>query len=212
MEIFAKEPDYTGRISDSARNGYAFTTQALTRDFTFALANELANGPFEEFFNLETGVYQKFEVFSPSYFDTSTMVRYPLIRELGDALGQMIRTSAGRYKRLQSWQPNDVAVQRYCGRYDGIGKHRDFASDIDLIVSYTIVGTGELKMYSTRDGKEPNRVLQTGPGSELIMRAPGMFEADYDIRPTHSVPPPICGPRTSLTYRLATKLGLKGGG
>ncbi len=211
MEIFTTPPDYAGRISDAGRSGYAFTTQALSRDFTKALANEVLNGKFSRFFDIEQGVYQRFEVFAPVYFDESTRQDYPLMRELGDTLGQMIRASAGRYKCLQTWQPNDVAVQRYSDRYDGIGRHRDYSSDIHLIVSYTIVGTGELKMYSTREDNVPSRVLQTGPGSELIMRAPGLYPTDEDVRPTHSVPPPICGPRVSLTYRLATKPGLKGG-
>ncbi len=210
MEIFTARPDYSGRISDAAKNGYAFTLQALSRDFTQALAEELLSGPFVQFFDLGRGVYQRFEVFAPLYFDRSTIQNYPLMRELGDTLGQLVRASAGRYKTLTTWQPNDVAIQRYNGRYDGIGRHRDFASDIYLIVSYTIVGTGELKMYSTREDLHPCKVLQTGPGSELIMRAPKLFESDQDLRPTHSVPPPICGPRISLTYRLATKLGLKG--
>lgn len=210
MEIFHGEPSFEKRITQAGKYGYSFVARSLTRQFAHALAAEVVNGPFETFFDVSLGVYQKFDVFSPSYFAPETRRAYPLMRELGDTLGQLVRDGAGRYARLQTWQPNDVAIQRYDGEFDGIGRHRDFASDIDLIVSYTVMGTGAVCVYSSRAEIRPSRLLQTGPGSELILRAPGLYSSGEDIRVTHAVPAPICGPRISVTYRLATKLGLKG--
>ena len=212
MEIFLPGLNLRHRLDDLVKLdiGYSFCLQALTREFTKELANEVSRGPFEEFFDVSTGVFQKFDVFSPDYFTTETSQYYPLMRELGDSIGQLVRANAGKHLPLQTWQPNDIAIQRYSGQFDSIGRHRDFESDIVLIASFTVCGTGAIGIYESRQCKQPKLNLQTGPGSLLLQVAPGLRQVDHDIRVTHSVPPPICGPRISVTYRLATQPGKKG--
>lgn len=209
-EIFVSDIRLEDRLKDTAKHGFSFCLQALTRDFCKCLYTELKTGPFELFFDLSLGVYQKFSVFSPDYFCKNTLQEYPLLRELGDNLGQLVRARAGSVKPLRHWQPNDVAVQCYSDKFEAIGKHRDFASDIHLVASFTVCGTGELHMFDSRDDMKPSNILQTGPGSLLLMRAPGLVDSTDDIRPVHMVMPPISAPRISVTYRLATKPGLKG--
>lgn len=210
MEIFLSTFDLEYMLKDTIKFGYCFSRQVLTRSFYLELAQEVSRGPFEEFFDVSLGVYQKFAVFSPDYPNSSTLERFPLLRELGDTLGASVRANAAQNKALRAWQPNDVAVQRYGGRYDGIGRHRDFASDIHLVASFTVMGTGEIGIHSHRDEPTPKKLLQTSAGSLLLLAAPGIVDTDQDLRIVHSVNPPYASPRISVTYRLATVLGLKG--
>ena len=210
MEIFLPTFDPESMVKDTVKLGYSFNSQVLTRAFYLELAQEVSGGPFEEFLDVSLGVYQKFVVFSPDYFSPDTRNRFPLLRELGDAIGAIVRSNASQNVPLRTWQPNDVAVQKYSGRYDGIGRHRDFASDIHLVASFTVMGTGEIGIHTKREDPIASKFLQTSPGSLLLLRAPGLVEPDEDLRITHSVRPPYSSPRISVTYRLATLLGLKG--
>ncbi len=210
MEIFLPTFGPENMVKDTIKLGYSFDTQVLTRAFYLDLAKEVSGGPFEEFLDVSLGVYQKFAVFSPDYFSPDTRNRFPLLRELGDAIGAIVRSNAAQNVPLRSWQPNDVAVQKYSGRYDGIGRHRDFASDIHLVASFTVKGTGEIGIHDRREDPNASKFIQTSPGSLLLLRAPGLVESDEDLRITHSVRSPYSSPRISVTYRLATLLGLKG--
>lgn len=210
MEIFLPSFDPSHMVRDTIKIGYSFNDQVLTRAFYLDLAQEVASGPFEAFLDVSLGVYQKFDVFSPNYSSSATRDRFPLLRELGDVIGSTIRANAAQNIPLRSWQPNDVAVQRYCGKYDGIGRHRDFASDIHLVASFTVMGTGEIGIHSNREDTVASKYLQTAPGSLLLLRAPGLVESSEELRVVHSVKCPYSSPRISVTYRLATRLGLKG--
>lgn len=210
MEIFLPTFNAEHMLRDTITHGYSFGTQVLTRAFYSDIAQEVSVGPFAEFLDVSLGVYQKFAVFSPDYFSQATRDRFPLLRELGDAIGAIVRSNAAQNVALRSWQPNDVAVQKYSGAYDGIGRHRDFASDIHLVASFTVMGTGEIGIHSKRDDPVPSKCLQTAPGSLLLLRAPGLVDTGEDLRVVHSVRCPYSSPRISVTYRLATLLGLKG--
>lgn len=210
MNIFVSEFTLEHHMYELRRQYYSFCLQALDRDFAHALSQEVLSGPFAEFFDLSTGVYQKFDVYSPEYVADTTIEHYPLMRELGDAIGHLVRAWCGRLTHLVDWQPNDIAVQRYQGPYDAIGRHRDFATDILLIASFTVCGYGAVEIYGSRADQRPQAVLQTGPGSLLLLAAPGLHTEAQDIRVTHAVPPPIISPRVSVTYRLATVPNKKG--
>lgn len=210
MEIFLSTFNADHMVRDTIKHGYSFSAQVLTRSFYLDLAQEVSCGPFEEFLDVSLGVYQKFAVFSPDYFSQATRDRFSLLRELGDAIGAIVRTNAAQNVPLRTWQPNDVAVQKYSGKFDGIGRHRDFASDIHLVASFTVMGTGEIGIHTRREDSFPSKCLQTAPGSLLLLRAPGLVQSAEDLRVVHSVKCPYSSPRISVTYRLATLPGLKG--
>lgn len=210
MEIFLPTFDLEYMLKDTVKFGYYFNSKVLTRNFCLELAHEVLQGPFEDFLDVSLGVYQKFAVFSPDYHSEATLKQYPLLRELGDTLGALVRANAAQNKALRTWHPNDVAVQKYSGKYDGIGRHRDFASDIHLVASFTVMGTGEIGIHTRREDPVPSKCLQTAPGSLLLLRAPGLVDTSEDLRIVHSVKCPYSSPRISVTYRLATVLGLKG--
>jgi hypothetical protein len=189
-------------LLDVRNKGYTFAPQALTRSFLIELSQELAAHAFQPFTQTKNGVRQEFDVYTPKAWP-------PLLQELGIRLGQLVRHHRGSIAALASWQPNHLAVQRYNSPTSGIGRHRDYARDILLVASFTVSGSGKVILYPSAP-KPRVVVLETGPGSLLLLRGPGL--TDEDGRVAHAVCPPIVCPRISATYRLDSSQNQPGQG
>lgn len=204
-EIFRGCVDWSEIVREVGRNDWCFVPQALTRSFCWNLNLEVRGLPYRRFNQYQGTVAQDFETYGLAG-DFSCLSH---ASELGLHLGAEIRSYTGRYRALAWWQPNDLAVQRYHGAACGIEPHRDFASDVMLIVSFTVAGSAKVALYGDRHDTTPQNVLETRPGSMLVMAAPLLHNDGIDHRPIHAVLAPIVGPRISMTYRHSMALDHK---
>jgi hypothetical protein len=201
-EIFREHIDFGNLIKTVSSRGWAFEPEALTRDFAAELAAVANAAPFEAFWAEEKGVRQEFEVRKPEFPGADDA-----ITELGLKTGQLVRWHCGLQRTLRGWQPNEVSVQRYSSPTAGIDRHRDYQRDVLLVASFTAAGYGQVAMYAERHDNEPQLMLETGPGSLLLLRGPGLTGSGED-RPTHAVLPPISKSRLSVTYRQSRPMPL----
>lgn len=195
-EIFRPQVEFDYLLKDVLRQGWAFELVALTLGFTRELRSCLAALSWRNFVD-HGEVYQEFDVCT---LNRQTGLPVP-VRELYETLGQHIRWHAGRAEPLREWQPSEVAVQRYATSTAGIGRHRDYLADYGLIAVFTIEGSGQIHVYPDRREGEATHRLETGPGSMMLLAGTGLLEDDSS-RPTHSVEPAICIPRTSMAFRM----------
>lgn len=193
-EIFQPGVRFEHLLKDVRDKGYAFDPQALTRGFLRELRAEILAQAFEPFRKNENGVRQEFDVFTPDTWP-------PLCQELGTVAGQIVRHHRGGIAALANWEPNHLAIQRYNTATAGIGRHRDYASDILLVASFTVCGSGKILLYP--DSSSRSIVLETGPGSLMLLRGPGIIEGGGRV--AHEVCPPLSTPRISATFRLDTR-------
>ncbi len=196
-EIFRGNVDWGEIVRQAGRAGWVFAPCALTRQFCHDLKGECEQLKLRSFTKPYKQVSQEFETFNISG-DLSSL---PVVEELAVQLGALVREQSGRFPALSWYQPNDVAVQRYSTVTSGIDAHRDFANDVLLVVSFTLQGSAKIGMHAKRDDPAPTVELETRPGSMLVLAAPLLYSDGRECRPTHSVGPPIVGPRTSLTLR-----------
>lgn len=142
-------------------------------------------------------VRQQFQTINYRYPGETT----PHIARLGSTLEEFLRDE------LPQWRPNDVAMQRYLPEQTvGIDPHRDYARDKLLVAVTTLAGEADfhIELDDEAGGKSwSKRRLQ--PGDLVLMRAPGLTEADDD-RPYHQIDPPRSEERTSLAFRHNVRL------
>lgn len=101
-----------------------------------------------------------------------------VIREVTQALGPDVLD--------RRYQFNSFAVQRY---EDGIGRiepHRDGKSFKNLILLATLSGQGTFRVYQDVEGPETMQFI-AGPGSLILMVAPGYLQEGDMFQPCHSV-------------------------
>jgi alkylated DNA repair dioxygenase AlkB len=199
-QVFVPHLDPECLLQEVVRRGWAFVPQALDREFCLALACEVEAAPYRRVLREMRGVREEYEVMEPldSAYPSSN---FPVIAELGDRVGQLVRGHRERLETLASWRPNEAAVQRYRSPTAGITRHRDYMADVLLIASFTVQGRAKFWFYAHRYQGEAVAELETEPGSFILMRGPGLIQDAEDIRPTHAVGAPLSGSRISITYR-----------
>lgn len=196
-EIFLPQVDFGEVIYNVARQGWSFQQQAFSLDWC-RQACALLPGLKWNYFIDDGEVYQEFEVATLR----SAERRYPsVIDEADQLIGACVRQHAGKLVCLRSWQPTEVALQRYATPTARIGRHRDYMADVGLIVVITLQGSGKIMMYSQRHHGGPSHTLETVMGSMMVLAGTGVLSDDA-MRPTHSVEPVICSPRTSMAFRM----------
>lgn len=100
---------------------------------------------------------------------------------------------------LSAWQANDIVMQRYEYKWDMIDWHRDYASDIYLIVVYTVSGAATLD-FEHSPGQPVNHRVTAGSVCVLLGPDP-IFGVDPRVR--HRVnPPELFCTRTSIALRM----------
>ena len=196
-EIFLPQVDFGEVIYDVARQGWSFQQQALSLEWC-RQASALLPSLAWEYFVDDGEVYQEFEVTTLR----SVEQRYPpVVEEVDQLIGARVRQHAGKQKCLRDWQPTEVALQRYATATARIGRHRDYMADAGLIVVVTLQGSGKIMIYPHRFQGEATHVLETTMGSMMVLAGTGLLSDDA-LRPTHSVEPVICSPRTSMAFRM----------
>lgn len=138
----------------------------------------------------EARVIQEFETVNYRYPDETP--------EAVNRLGAQIEAVISPV--LPEWRPNDVAIQRYHPGHAGIGWHRDYLRDKLLVAVATIEGWArfDIEVYDTPNQSHLES-FYTNPGDIVLLRAPGLNEADD--RPYHRIFPPEDGVRTSIAFR-----------
>ncbi len=95
---------------------------------------------------------------------------------------------------------NQLVLQRYEPCAIGVGPHRDFSSDRNLIAVLTLEGKGEFCLCDNRAGENP-RPLNSSPGDLVLLTAPGFH--GFRRRPWHLVRN-ITTPRLIVALRQVT--------
>lgn len=196
-DIFRSEVEFGALIQDTALQGWAFCPEALTREYRQELLGEVQTDIFKPYLPQRKVVSEEYD-----YLDNPTAL--DSVAELGEVIGHLIRLRRGRYEALDSWVANDVSVQRYGTDTAGIGPHFDYSWNRLLIVSVTLQGCSKIGLYGNKEDIKPFKELETGPGSLVLLRAPGILPGG-DGRIRHSVSPPIGRARIAIIYRYKSK-------
>ena len=83
-----------------------------------------------------------------------------------------------------SYEINDLIVQRYPAGCKGITPHRDHLKYRMIVAILLVSGDGEFRIHKRRD-ESNGAVIRFNPGDLLLMGAPGVFPGF--VRPFHSV-------------------------
>ena len=190
--------DLRRALRQARARGAAFVPAALDEGFRRRLKREIASGPFERFprsFNrgLVRQEIDGFDIRDP-------MDGYPAVAELRDELAELIRYHGRGVPGLATWRPNEVGVARYRRGSLGITPHLDGRRYRRLVAVVTLFGNARFAVCRNRSG-DILAEWQTGPGSLVLLRAPGLGGI-RDGRPFHRVVGPPRGERCSLGFRM----------
>lgn len=109
------------------------------------------------------------------------------------------RARAGLLRGLMAWQPNDVVLQTYDELDSESGWHKDFSSDLHIVVVFSLSGFAQMKV-KTRQGAV--HTLSLIPGSAVFLLAPDP-DVGSDPRLAHKVGHPLTDEgRISLAVRM----------
>ena len=196
VEPFVPGVDLDDPLHRAAAEGAAFVPQALDPSFLLSLRGELAGVPVQPAPERIGEVRQETEA-APLPPD---LEGYPLTSTLRAALVGGARSSGIR--GLATWEPNDVAVQRYRPGTLGITSHRDGKRFRRLVAVFTVAGRARFAIREERRGPVIAEWV-AGPGALILLRGPGLA-GTRDGRPFHEVSGPRRGVRSSLAFRMRT--------
>lgn len=178
--------------------GAAFVPAAVDEPFRRRLWREVASGPFSRFADSFGAGLVRQEI--DGYDVLDPMSDFPAIAELRDELTALVRAHGKGIRGLATWRPNEVGVARYRPRTLGITPHLDGKGYRRLVAVVTVMGSARFTICRSRAG-DPVAVWETGPGSLVLLRGPGLG-GRRDGRPFHTVDGPRRGERCSLGLRL----------
>jgi hypothetical protein len=195
--IFRESFDLERGIKQAAERGYYFENDVLIDDIRYGLEREIDSLPLEVGDHITrpinkgkpNEVRQQHERLYVEYGDASTPVANFVIR----SITTQVRGMESR-PELHDWQLAEIGYQRYRHSKDFIGPHRDRASDQKLSVTFTINGEATVKIFEPfGDCWDYSNIEQiheytTGPGSIMLLRAPGLGNGKQVI---HQVLPPL---------------------
>ncbi len=134
--------------------------------------------------------------------DQSPLERIPATVRLYKRTEQYIQSLASIFPSLASWKADELSFHLYDDEHVGLSKHRDNLRFIGVIAIASIDGSCDL-VISSDDGSET--ALAVEPGDLCLLRAPGLINANQEIRPEHSVQHLRTPTRTSMMLRANTK-------
>lgn len=202
MPALSSHADLYLGLHAARRYGAAFVDQALTGSFRQRLAAEVNAGPFAAMSAYEGRAQQEGELYHLRADRHDDVAAYPSLRQLGEEFRAAVRNRE-RIPELTGWLPNEIHVQRYPARALGITPHLDLKRYGLLIAIFTAAGSASFTWCADRSGTAYEQ-WQAGPGSLVLLRAPGLGGAD-DGRPLHTVSGPETGERISVTFRMNTR-------
>jgi hypothetical protein len=87
------------------------------------------------------------------------------------------------FPSLATWKADELSFHLYDDQEVGLSQHKDNTRFIGLIAIMAI--DGECDLVINHHGEDT--ALTVRPGDLSLLRAPGLIEAEFDIRPEHSV-------------------------
>jgi hypothetical protein len=197
VEALAGDLDLARALPEVKDVGAAFVRGALEDRFRRRLRDEVDGGPFRSM----SGSFGKVQMEIDGYDVASPMDRFPLMRELADALGAQVRSSGSSIRGLATWTPNEIGVTRYRPGSLGITPHLDGRWYRRLVAVVTVYGRSRFALCRNREGAVVAE-WHPGPGDLVLMRAPG-FGGIRNGRPFHLAEGPKRGSRCSLGVRMS---------
>ena len=186
-----------------AEAGATFVPQALVEPFRDLLVHEADAGPFDRLPE-QVGRYGVRQQAEHRVILGDDVGGYPGVDQLRREFAARIRAHGDDIQGLGEWYPNDISIQRYQAGSLGISPHLDNKRYRYLVAIFTLEGAAPLALCTDRQGAVQHE-WETVPGSLVLLRGPGLGGAE-DGRPLHAVGGPTEGRRTSLTFRLDSRL------
>ncbi|HSX36331.1 MAG TPA: hypothetical protein VLH84_05360 [Patescibacteria group bacterium] len=115
--------------------------------------------------------------------DQSPLAALPATVALYRRTEQFIRSLSPFFASLAGWQADELSLHLYDDPDVGLSRHRDNRRFVGLIAIVAV--DGECDLVITHDGED--MALPVRPGALSLLRAPGLIDADAEIRPEHGV-------------------------
>jgi alkylated DNA repair dioxygenase AlkB len=194
---FADRSDLSDAIVRVDQEGAAWIPRALEEPFRRRLRREVDAGPFRSM----SGSFGKVRMEIEGYDVPAPMDGFPLMRDLAEELGALVRSSGGAIRGLRTWRPNEIGVARYRPGSLGITPHLDGRWYRRLVAVVTVYGRSRFAICRNREG-DVVAEWHPGPGDLVLMRGPGLG-GRRDGRPFHLAEGPRKGLRCSLGIRMS---------
>jgi hypothetical protein len=196
MGAFRSDLDLGRPLQALTDAGAAFIPHALSEPFRVQLQREIEAGPFQRLPDQIGPVRQEADLF----IITGAMADHPAVARLRTEFVTRVRRDGSQLPGLARWWPNQAYVQRYEPGALGVSPHVDGKRFAVLVAIFTTWGSARFALCRTRAG-EIIQEWDTGPGSLILLRGPGLLDAE-DARPFHTVHGPAAGRRFSITFRM----------
>lgn len=151
-------------------------------------------------------VSQRFEVYAHKYSHGSQediAVRPNLHRLASFVVDNITQPLSKYFPSLQVWEADEVSAQKYLDTEGHLTWHRDLERHPGVIAICNIVGKA---MLGIKHNPKDTSVASLESGDILLLRAPGLYDSDVELRPEHAVMS-VKGPndRISVTLRDNTR-------
>jgi alkylated DNA repair dioxygenase AlkB len=182
LELLAKE------LYDFSKPGIVQIKAALNENLIEELFHEVQKGPFQPVLVRKGGLQVREDV---TYFTTGeierenkTSSRFPDLEQL-QAEYKKIYCRLGEKNKFSDTPLNSAAVYKYEPGSEGMGPHRDYAENSNLISIFSL--SGKAIFYSCSDREKNDLVsYQIDPGDCILLRAARCPE-EQAFRPFHYV-------------------------
>ena len=111
--------------------------------------------------------------------------QFPYVCALKEAFSPLYKALGARAGFAQGAQLNSRGIHWYGAGSFGMGVHRDYSIDINLICSFTLSSNTRFYVHANKQGLG-TQAFEVTPGSVILMRGPRRLE-EHDYRPYHSV-------------------------
>ena len=129
--------------------------------------------------------------------DQSFLDCLPATKALLSRTQNFIRSLAPIFPPLRDWQADELSFHLYDNKDVGLSRHRDNLRFIGLVAIVAIENECDLVVRHQNE----DVALPVAPGDLCLLRAPGLIEAQTEIRPEHSVQNLRSETRTSMMIR-----------
>lgn len=195
---FVAEVPLGAALRACASGGHARIAGAIEPAFLRRLRAELDAGPFRPFRESFGPVRQQID----GYDVAVPSADFPLLSELSEDVGALVRTEGRGIRGLETWRPNEVGIAHYVAGSIGITPHLDGKWYRRLVVVVTVYGRARFAVCGSRDLTDVVEAWTSSPGDLVLMRGPGLA-GHRDGRPFHLADGPRRGERLSVGIRMA---------
>lgn len=114
---------------------------------------------------------------------------------------RFVKSLSTVFPSLVAWEADELAFHLYDDQDVGLSLHRDNKRFVGLIAIVAIDGACDLVV--SHQGEDV--VAPVSPGALSLLRAPGLIDADIEVRPEHSVRNLRTPTRLSMMIRANSK-------